>query len=201
MHGPIVLLVDDHPLFRDGFAAMTRALRPAWRLRVAGCAAEAMAALAGPLPDLMVIDVVLPDDDGFALIARAAAVAPSVPPLIVSGRDDEAVWVRARASGARGFIHKTARPEAMVAAMDAVIAGGTAFAGDERPATLPVLTTRQAEVLMLLAQGHGNKEIRYRLDIAERTVRAHLTELFQLLGAHSRTQAVIRARDLGLVSS
>ena len=59
----------------------------------------------------------------------------------------------------------------------------------------PSLTPRQAEILDLLAEGHGNKEIRHRLGIAERTVRAHLTELFQLLDAHSRTQALIRARE------
>jgi DNA-binding NarL/FixJ family response regulator len=63
-----------------------------------------------------------------------------------------------------------------------------------------VLTTRQAEVLGLLAEGHANKEIRYRLGIAERTVRAHLTELFQVLGVNSRMQAVIRGRELGLIA-
>jgi DNA-binding NarL/FixJ family response regulator len=62
-----------------------------------------------------------------------------------------------------------------------------------------MLTARQIEVLMLLADGHSNKEIRHRLNIAERTVRAHLTELFQLLGAHSRMQALLRARELGLI--
>jgi len=65
---------------------------------------------------------------------------------------------------------------------------------------MPVLTARQAEVLALLAEGDANKEIRHRLSIAERTVRAHLTELFQLLGASSRMQAVIRGRKLGLIA-
>ena len=65
---------------------------------------------------------------------------------------------------------------------------------------MPVLTGRQTELLMLLAEGHGNKEMRHRMNIAERTVRAHLTELFHLLGAHSRMQAVVRARELGLIS-
>ena len=78
------------------------------------------------------------------------------------------------------------------------LAGGTAFA-DNRAANLPTLTPRQAEILSLLAEGHGNKEIRHRLGIAERTVRAHLTELFQVLGAHSRMQALIRAREFGLI--
>ena len=82
--------------------------------------------------------------------------------------------------------------------IDSVLRGDKIFnTGD--PGNLPALTPRQIELLMLLAEGHGNKEIRHRLNIAERTVRAHLTELFQLLGAHSRMQALIRARELGLV--
>ena len=80
-----------------------------------------------------------------------------------------------------------------------MLQGGSAFSAAERDASLPILTTRQAEILALLAEGHANKEIRYRLGIAERTVRAHLTELFQLLGANSRMQAVIRGRELGLI--
>ncbi len=65
---------------------------------------------------------------------------------------------------------------------------------------MPSLTSRQAEVLELLAEGCSNKEMRHRLGIAERTVRAHLTELFHLLGASSRMQAVIRGRELGLIT-
>jgi DNA-binding NarL/FixJ family response regulator len=86
-----------------------------------------------------------------------------------------------------------------------VLGGRTAFAatvegvGAAYAGSLPALTARQAEILDLLAEGHGNKEIRYRLGIAERTVRAHLTELFQLLGVHGRMPAVIRARELGLI--
>ncbi|MDB5670710.1 MAG: two component transcriptional regulator, LuxR family, partial [Alphaproteobacteria bacterium] len=103
--------------------------------------------------------------------------------------------------GVRGFIAKTMPPEAIARSIDQVHAGGTSF--DEVRASrteLPGLTARQAEILELLAEGHGNKEIRHRLGIAERTVRAHLTELFQLLDAHSRMQALIRAREMGLIA-
>ena len=75
--------------------------------------------------------------------------------------------------------------------------GGTHF--DKADDQTITLTARQAEVLALLGQGHSNKEIRHRLDIAERTVRSHLTEIFQVLGVSSRMQAVIRARELGLI--
>jgi DNA-binding NarL/FixJ family response regulator len=107
--------------------------------------------------------------------------------------------VRARAAGAAGFIAKTNLPETIIGMVEIVLQGGVAFGACARPGTIPVITPRQAEVLALLAEGHANKEIRHRLGIAERTVRAHLTELFHLLGANSRMQAVIRGREFGLI--
>jgi DNA-binding NarL/FixJ family response regulator len=195
-----ILVVDDHPLFQEGLAHMVRRMRPDWHLVFADRAAQALTILAAGLVDLAIIDVVLPDNDGFNLARMIAESFPALPQILISGRNDAAVRVRARSSGARGFIAKTMPPDAIAGAIDTVLGGGTAFE-DARPhrAGLPTLTPRQAEILDLLAEGHGNKEIRHRLGIAERTVRAHLTELFQLLDAHSRTQALIRARELGLI--
>jgi DNA-binding NarL/FixJ family response regulator len=195
---PLILLVDDHPLFRDGFAHMVRALRPAWQLSFADRAARAVAEIDALRPDLAILDIGLPDEDGFALLVALAARAPDLPQVLLSGRNDVAVRVRARSCGAKGFIAKTMPPSRIIEMLDAVLEGGTAFE-DERVTAAPHLSLRQAEVLELLAEGHGNKEMRYRLGIAERTVRAHMTDLFQLLGAHSRTQAIIRAREFGLI--
>lgn len=194
-----ILVVDDHPLFRDGFAHMVRVLRPRWTLQFADSAAEALARLKSMPPDLAIVDVGLPGDDGFTLI-KAIAQVSAVPQILISGRDDAAVRTRARACGARSFIAKTEDPDTITRTIDAVLRGGTVFDASTAGGGIPSLTARQAEVLMLLAEGYGNKEIRHRLDIAERTVRAHLTELFQLLGAHSRMQAVLRARELGLIA-
>ena len=195
-----ILVVDDHPLFRDGFAQMVRALRPRWTLHVSDSAAHALSILTKVRPDLAVIDVGLPGDDGFALIKAIADVSPALPLILISGRDDAAVRLRARACGVRSFIAKTEDPDTIVKTIDAVLNGGTVFDAYKAGGEMPVLTSRQVEVLMLLAEGHGNKEIRHRLNIAERTVRAHLTELFHLLRAHSRMQAIVRARELGLIA-
>jgi DNA-binding NarL/FixJ family response regulator len=195
-----ILVVDDHPLFRDGFAHMVRVLRPRWTLHFSDSAAHALDILPSVEPDLVIVDVGLPGDDGFFLIKAIAAVSATLPQILISGREDAAVRLRARASGVRSFIAKTEPPETIAATIDAVLAGGTVFDVRKGVGELPVLTARQVEVLMLLAAGHGNKEIRHRLNIAERTVRAHLTELFQLLGAHSRMQAIVRARELGLLA-
>jgi len=90
------------------------------------------------------------------------------------------VRLRARACGVRSFIAKTEDPDTIVKTIDAVLNGGTVSMPRRPAAKCRLLTGRQIEVLMLLAEGHGNKEIRHRLNIAERTVRAHLTELFSV---------------------
>ncbi len=194
-----LLIVDDHPLFVEGFAAMLKQARPDWRASTAANADEAMAVLHDETPDLAIIDVLLPGDDGFDLVRAMEKRWPALPVILMSGRDHAAMRTRARASGVRGFLSKTTPAGEFIAGMEAVLAGGTAFDAVAATGDVPVLTTRQAEILDLLAQGHGNKEVRYRLGIAERTVRAHLTELFHLLGVHGRMPAVIRARELGLI--
>jgi DNA-binding NarL/FixJ family response regulator len=195
------LVVDDHPLFQEGLAQMVRRMRPDAEIALADRAAQALAILAGGPADLAIIDIVLPDADGFQLSRTISESFPAVAQILISGRNDSAVRVRARTCGARGFIAKSMPPGAIAEAIETVLCGGTAF-DEGRPCRgrIPALTPRQAEILDLLAEGHGNKEIRHRLGIAERTVRAHLTELFQLLEAHSRMQALIRARELGLIA-
>jgi len=196
-----LLLVDDHPLFREGFAQMVRALRPDWHLLLASSADEAEAIVrSDPTITLAVIDINLPGRDGFHLCEQLRATT-TTRAILISGREDEGARIRARTSGAAGLIAKSASPEAIVGLIDQVLGGGSAFETQASTrVAIPPLSPRQLQVLGLLAEGHGNKEIRHRLGIAERTVRAHLTELFQLLGAHSRTHALIRARELGLVA-
>jgi DNA-binding NarL/FixJ family response regulator len=194
-----LLIVDDHPLFVDGFLAMVGRLRPDWTMKTAPTGAQALALLSEHYVNAAIIDVFLPDRDGFDLMHEVAERWPGLPLILVSGKDHAAMNVRAQASCAQGFIPKTMPAPRFVEMIEAVLAGGSAFAFGERPSALPALTERQAQILDLLADGHGNKEIRYRLGIAERTVRAHLTELFAALGVHSRMQALIRARELGLI--
>lgn len=194
-----VLLIDDHPVFAEGFEAMTTRLRPDWTLEIAATGDEALAVMAARLPDVVVSDVFLPDTDGFALAEICRTRWPDLPFMLVSGRDHATMGPRARRSAANGFIAKSMVGTDFVDSIEAVIAGRSIFTEEAPVGDRPALTPRQAQVLELLAEGHGNKEIRHRLGIAERTVRAHLTELFQLLGVHGRMPAVIRARELGLI--
>ena len=118
-----ILIVDDHPLFSDGFAHMARSLRPDWSIRSAASAAAALDAVRSACPNLAIVDVGLPGEDGFALLRTFAAGWPGLPVVLISGREDEAVRVRARASGAAGFIAKTATPAAIVRMVDNVLNG------------------------------------------------------------------------------
>jgi DNA-binding NarL/FixJ family response regulator len=204
------LLVDDHPLFQDGFAAMLRHHRPDWApLISAVSAAQALEMLAGaPHPDLAIIDIQLPDMDGFTAARALAECAPLTSRVMISGREDGAARgprparrgpLRSRACGASGFISKAWAPERIVAMLEAVLAGGVAFDPPDAGTVAGALTARQLEVLTLLADGHSNKAIERRMNIAPRTVRAHLTEIFHLLEVDGRLQAILKARELGLV--
>jgi DNA-binding NarL/FixJ family response regulator len=196
-----VLLIDDHPLFVDGFAMMLRQAKPDWTLESASSAAEALFLLRQGLDfDLIIVDVQLPEHDGFETLGLIAEFCPSAPRMMMSGREDGLAQLRAQQAGARGFVVKASPPETILATIDGVLAGQPHFArGYGSGDATPSLSPRQTEVMELLATGCANKEIRYRLNIAERTVRAHLTEIFNALGVNSRVQAILRARELGLL--
>ena len=195
-----ILLIDDHPLFVDGFVGMIRESRPNWHTEAFLTAADGCAALAEQSHwDLAIVDIQLPDADGFETIARMAELNAAVPRIIISGREDEAARFRARRAGASGFIVKSLAAEAMLGVMDSVLSGALSFADAAPDRGVPNLSQRQIDVLLLLAEGHANKVIRHRLGIAERTVRSHLTEIYLALGAQSRVHAILRAREMGVI--
>jgi DNA-binding NarL/FixJ family response regulator len=193
------LLVDDHPLFRDGFASMLKHHRPDWTLRTANSAAEALEALCAGHPDLAIIDILLPDVDGFDAARAIGERAPLVSRVMISGREDGAARLRSRDCGASGFISKAWPPERILEMLDQVLAGGSTIDASTETEGGKAITSRQLEVLSLLADGFSNKAIERRMCIAPRTVRAHLTEIFHLLEVDGRVQAILKARQLGLI--
>jgi len=201
-----LLLVDDHPLYHAGLGSVLQAAHPGYRLLGAADAAAGHALLMSDSTiDLILVDIVLPGTDGFDAVADYGRACPHVPRLLISGREDQATLVRASRSGASGFVAKSWPVERLLKVIERVLAGGSGFDArtDAQPASGGIgqqLTLRQIEVLCLLAEGKSNKEIAHRLDIADRTVRAHLTELFQALGVVSRVQAVLQAKQLGIVA-
>ena len=219
-----LMIVDDHPLYREGVASVLAHCLPQAQVFAAATAEAGLALLAAhPDIELALIDIGMPGSDGFAALALYGKTFPGVARVLISGRClDADMLERAMRAGASGFIPKTLSVVEMVAAIEDILAGGiyvpdlarhqldisaTESAEDHPPLPCaPIsagaaesLSIRQIEVLHLIGQGRANKEIARALDIAERTVKAHATRIFEALGAENRTQAVLAAQKLGLL--
>lgn len=203
-----ILIVDDHPLFGEGIASAVRTRWPDASILVAESVAVGLQRLERhPEVELALIDVHLPGEDGYAALATFGERFPLVARVLMSGVDDAAAAAaRARERGASGFIPKSATLEQLLEALAAVVAGEVRFLSPATPpaaatatAARGAFTVREYEVLALLGDGMPNKRIANRLGISERTVKSHLTAIFERLAAANRTQAVIAAQRIGLL--
>ncbi len=209
-----LLIADDHPLFR---AALKQAAQDALgevRLREAGSMQDVLATLeADDAIDLVLLDLHMPGSHGLAGLAAVRAQHPGVAVVVVSANDDPRVVRRALDHGAAGYLPKSAGldelREAIVtvlgceqwlpANLRAAVAGASSEPADAAlAARLASLSPQQFRVLVLVAEGLLNKQIADRLDVQERTVKAHLTAIFERLGVRNRTQAGVVLRELEL---
>jgi DNA-binding NarL/FixJ family response regulator len=199
-----VLLIDDHPLFGIGFAHALQSAGAGMQVRTAESIDAGLKA-AGDWPqlDIVLIDYRLPGEDGLVGLHRFGESFPLVARLLISGLDDEQLAVKARQAGACGVLSKSLSLPSLLEALQTVAAGGEWFQsagriGADKPADGP--TVRQMEVLGLIAQGLPNKLIASQLGIAERTVKLHVTALFETLQAQNRTHLLVMARERGLLA-
>jgi len=197
-----ILVVDDHPLYREGMVSALRARLPELEVLGAGSAEEGLAVLeANPDTDVVLIDLRLPGMDGFGALAAYAARFPTVPRVLISGQEGADIAKRAFDAGASGFIPKSLPVEEVAAAIRRVLEGGVFAPSQRKLQEAGGLTLRQLEVLRLLGEGYTNKEIARALEISERTAKAHVAAIFEALGADNRTQAVVEAQRLGYFSA
>lgn len=201
------LIVDDHPLFCDALSMTLKVVAGLQTVETAGSLEEATVRLdRGPQPDLVLLDLNLPDVDGLDGLVRLRLVAPQVPVLVVSSLADPRIMRAALRAGAMGFVPKNAHRDTYRAALEAVRAErpflpdgvqteGSSSASEEAIARLGLLTRQQARILQLICEGKLNKQIAYELAIAETTVKAHVTAIMRKLGVLSRTQAVLIAKE------
>lgn len=199
-----ILLVDDHPLFRAGFHAMLAQRLPNLAVDSVGSLDEALQLLERDEEiALVLLDVHLQQGDGFDALRAIGRRFPTVACVMISGDEQQEVAARALACGASGFIPKSLTVDETVAAIQHVLAGNV-FAPQKRAASAPAdssLTWRQIEVMNMLGRGMTNKEIARVLKLSERTVKAHISGVFEALSVRNRTEAVLAAQRRGLLST
>jgi DNA-binding NarL/FixJ family response regulator len=213
MSTPIrVLVADDHALVREGLRALLTEL-PGFEVAAeAATGTEAVEAAAVTQPDVVVMDIKMPELNGIEATRRIVEANDRVGVLVVTMlEDDESVFAAMRA-GARGYLLKGAERDDVVRAIESVAQGEAVFgapiarriteyfatpAAARRAAPFPELTDRQREILDLAARGLNNKTIAARLRLSEKTVRNNVSTIFNKLRVVDRAQAIVRAREAG----
>jgi DNA-binding NarL/FixJ family response regulator len=201
------LIVDDHPLFCDALSMTLTGLVGIRSVDSVGTLGAALARLAKVAPpDVIVLDLTLPDVNGLDGVVRLRQAAPKTPIVVVSSLDELKVVRAIMKAGINGFVPKHAVREEFRAAFAAIAAGeiyapqmalepGGASLSDEAVARLALLTRQQAKILQLVCAGLMNKQIAYELSIAETTVKAHVTAIMRKLRVQTRMQAVLFAQE------
>lgn len=191
-----ILLVDDHPMVREGLVARLQAVPRFEVVGEAGGRTDGLALLAELRPDVVLMDVGLKDGNGITLGAEMLAAQPAVKLLMFSMYDNPEYVQRALTAGARGYVLKDAPASEIVSAIDAVAAGGTflsaavsgrLFRGQEPK---PLLTPRESEILSLLGQGASSKQIARQLDLSVRTVEAHRQSIKRKLDLEGQAELI-----------
>jgi DNA-binding NarL/FixJ family response regulator len=207
-----VLLIDDHPLFREGLRVLIERMDPkACVVETESCEeAIALAERGDEGFDLILLDLALPGMNGLDGISRFRARFSTTPVVVISGSFDAARVKQALDRGAQGFIPKSTPPDVLMSALRLIFSGGIyvpssvmdegTAAHAARASAVADLTAAQARVLQLLAVGHSNKAIASTLDISDNTVRAHVSAILRALNVTNRTEAVHVAIERGLVT-
>jgi len=208
-----VLLVDDHPLFLDGVRAALSTSPGIDVVAEAHTAADAIELAAALAPDVVLMDLNLPDGSGIDATREVVAVSPRSHVLVITMSADDDAVVAAMRAGARGYVVKGAGRRDLVQAVTTVASGGavfspavaarlsTFFAGlADQPGRemFPQLSAREREVLDLMARGMDNRRIARALFLSDKTVRNHVSAVLTKLDAGDRADAIARARRAGL---
>ncbi len=206
-----VLIADDNAEFRAGLRGLVEA-QPDLVIVGEAATGEATLALAARLqPDIVLMDLQMPDLNGIEATRRLTAASPHIGVLVVTMSEDNDSIFAAMRAGARGYLLKGSRKAETLRAIRAVAGGEAIFSAAiarrlmgffaavrPLPPAFPTLTEREREVLSLVAQGRGNQEIADRLFLSLKTVRNHLSGIYGKLQVADRTQAALRAREAGL---
>lgn len=209
-----ILVVDDHPMVRNALTTTLRDIAPKLAIIEAGTVEELQAALAREKSiDLLTLDLSMPGAEGLSSLIELKTARPEIPVVIISAITEPAVVRKCIAFGAAGYIFKSLPQDTIRAACKAVLDGhvwtppGIDLSPKETKveaellAKVQSLTPQQRRVLQMLGEGLLNKQIAYKLQVSEATIKAHVSAILQKLGVDSRTQAVIAIAKLASVDS
>jgi DNA-binding NarL/FixJ family response regulator len=207
-----VLIVDDQTLFRTGLASL---LSEDERVEVVGQAVDGAEAVKQAIkfkPDVVLMDLKMPNVDGIEATRQILEAVPGTKVLILTTFETDSQVIQALKAGASGYVLKDSSAAAIVSSITAVMSGERVMASAVANRVLEMLTgtttpkefydgltNREIEILKLLANGMANKQIAYRLKISEKTVRNHVSNTYEKLGIYDRSQAVLYAVKKGLV--
>jgi NarL family two-component system response regulator LiaR len=204
-----LLIVDDHAVVRQGLREFLRLQEGIDVVGEAASAADAVEVAATTFPDVVLLDLVMPDGNGVGALRRLIEVAPGVRVLVLTSFADDAQIFAAVAAGASGYLLKDIDPQALADAIRDVHAGRPALhptvaarlmrQGSTARIAHDDLTAREREVLRLMVEGLANKQIAQRLGIGEKTIKTHVSRVLAKLGVADRTQAAVLAIREGLV--
>jgi DNA-binding NarL/FixJ family response regulator len=206
------MIADDHPLLRDGLEALISA-HPGYEVVAkVGSGREAVAAAMQLEPDVVLMDIQMPDMGGIEATRTIVRQKPDTGILILTMFDDDDSIFATMRAGARGYVLKGAEKDEVMRAIDTVAAGGAVFGGPiasrivgalsggarRGTAPFPALSVRETEVLDLIARGLDNRRIADRLVLSQKTVANHVSSIFAKLEVVDRAQAIVKAKDAGM---
>jgi NarL family two-component system response regulator LiaR len=204
-----LLIVDDHAVVRQGLRGFLRLQEGIEVVGEAASAAQAIDIAGTTSPDVVLLDLVMPDGNGIGALRRLIEVAPGVRVLVLTSFADDAQIFAAMAAGASGYLLKDIDPQALADAIRDVHAGRPALhpsvaarlmrQGSTARVAHDDLTARERDVLRLMVEGLANKQIAQRLGIGEKTIKTHVSRVLAKLGVADRTQAAVLAIREGLV--
>lgn len=209
-----IVVVDDHKLFREGLSALLNAAAATTVVGEAATGADAIAQAEAAAPDIILMDIQMPDINGIEATRRIQADHPQTGVIMLTMLEDDDSLFAAMRAGARGYILKGADKAEVLRTVTAVAEGQALFGpaiarrlssffqrGNSRETAInpfPDLTDREREVLILIAQGLNNSDIANRLYISSKTVSNHISNIFNKLQVADRAQAIVRAREYGI---
>lgn len=211
MHDQIrILIADDHPMFREGIVQSLASEKDFAIIGQASNGKNAIKMAKELLPDVLLLDITMPDQDGITIAKKISAAFPVIQIIMLTASENEDDLMKALKAGARGYVLKGISAKELVKVVRTIVAGGTYISPDmanmilfelsqpSQPDPLSELSDREKEILKLVAKGYTNREIGTQIHLSEKTIKHYMTNILQKLHVRSRVEAalLVQKREL-----